>query len=407
MSTSIEIREWPDASGEDDHGRSTDGLASKQESKHGIKVGDKVSPNDSNEIHTVLSVRGNNLATSPEGNNGIRSLKADKVTKLSDNGTEKRALQRVARERALKIQANRAAKLSKESAMTFEEKYAAYIVYRQANAAKLLVSEGLATMDSYDGQRCAVQKALNANIMAGVDMDGDDDGPQDAMEGAYAYIQDMYADKVVYSMSNCLFQCDYSIDSDGDAHLGEPVEVQTTYEPVSQESAKESFKESSLPFQRFDEAVYDASKGQLTLTVIRPGLSKNDRYYSADLLRSSVNVFENARMFADHYTDKQSSERPEGSIRDWVGSMTKVWAESDGTLKGTAVIIDPGMKEKLAALKEAGLLNQMGVSIRAAGTASAKMMEGRKVKFVESLDHCRSVDFVTFAGAGGQVEDLQ
>jgi len=46
------------------------------------------------------------------------------------------------------------------------------------------------------------------------------------------------------------------------------------------------------------------------------------------------------------------------------------------------------------------------VSIRAMGKANPGEAEGRKGSVVESLTHARSVDFVTFAGAGGAVESL-
>src|SRR5437868_2902999 len=44
--------------------------------------------------------------------------------------------------------------------------------------------------DSFSAIQCRVQDAINANIRAGIDMDGDDDGPQDAIDGAYAWIRD-------------------------------------------------------------------------------------------------------------------------------------------------------------------------------------------------------------------------
>jgi len=49
----------------------------------------------------------------------------------------------------------------------------------------------------------------------------------------------------------------------------------------------------------------------------------------------------------------------------------------------------------------------MGVSIRAVGTADDVKIDGRECKEVTSLLACRSVDFVTYAGAGGQVEAME
>jgi len=151
---------------------------------------------------------------------------------------------------------------------------------------------------------------------------------------------------------------------------------------------------------------YQPSTGTLTITVIKPGWSKNNRYYPAALLKSSANIFEGCKMFVDHQTDREMSARPEGSINNWVANITKVWPESDGTVKATAKVIDPQFKTKLALLGESGMLNTMGVSIRAMGKSAPGEAEGRKGNVVESLTKAASVDFVTFAGAGGRVDSM-
>jgi hypothetical protein len=151
---------------------------------------------------------------------------------------------------------------------------------------------------------------------------------------------------------------------------------------------------------------YRASTGDLTITVIKPGVSKNNRYYSAELLKKSSGIFESAKMFVDHQTDKDAAARPEGSVRDWVGTITGVKVESDGTVKANVNIHNEAFKTNLANLKKAGNLSQMGVSIRAYGAASDGEVAGKKCKVIESLIGCKSVDFVTFAAAGGQVESM-
>lgn len=177
------------------------------------------------------------------------------------------------------------------------------------------------------------------------------------------------------------------------------------------DSWKESAPERRIfaNLEQLDEAAgasYQPSTGNLTVTVIKPGISKNNRYYSADLLKRSVGIFENAKMFSDHQTDKDAAARPEGSVKDWVATITGVKCESDGTIKATANVHDPIFKESLANLKKAGNLSQMGVSIRAFGEAVRGKVEGKDCMVIESLRGCKSVDFVTFAGAGGQVEAM-
>jgi len=72
-----------------------------------------------------------------------------------------------------------------------------------------------------------------------------------------------------------------------------------------------------------------------------------------------------------------------------------------------AAVIDPTLKAKLEELNKQGMLSDMGVSIRALGESAPGEVAGKKTNIVESLLRSRSVDFVTHAGAGGQVEMLE
>jgi hypothetical protein len=152
---------------------------------------------------------------------------------------------------------------------------------------------------------------------------------------------------------------------------------------------------------------YDKSKGILTLTVIEAGISKNNRYYSPQLLKESASMFEGAKMFVDHATDKEEQARPEGSLQNWVAVLDAVVPEDNGTLSGMATVIDPAFKAKLETLAAAGHLRKMGVSIRAFGEATKGTVNGQDCMIIEKFTGVRSVDFVTFAGAGGYVETLE
>lgn len=259
------------------------------------------------------------------------------------------------------------------------------------------IIESLKASDSYGAIREKICAAINANIAAGIDMDCDDDGVEDAKNREYAYIMDVWPMAAVYSMCGQLLQCNYTIDYDGDVHLGPPSKVESVY--VAAESAQESIAES---FAQLSESAGD--DGSYPVTIIRPGVSKNNRYYSPELLKRHATMFEGVKMFSDHATDGEMKARPEGSVNNWVANLVGVTAESDGTLKGRAVPIDPAFASKLALLSKNGLINQMGVSIRALGESSDGQVNGQRTKIVENFVAVRSVDFVTFAGAGGKVE---
>lgn len=288
--------------------------------------------------------------------------------------------------------------------------------YFYAVDTKELITEATFTAsDSHDGLRKKLSSAIDGKVQAGADMDGDgdDDSKQRKDEGwPLHHVMDVHDKHVIYSMGGKTFAHSYSKDDDGDPHLkGTPKEVQHSYTSVSK--TDESFAEST-PFEpnvtsKKVELLAESfgGSGEITFTVIKPGWSKNNRYYSPDLLKSRANIFEGAKMFVNHATEKESAARPEGDLNNWVANITKVWPESDGTIKANAKVIDPQFKAKLALLGESQMLNTMGVSIRAMGKANQGEAEGRKGLVVESLLSARSVDFVTFAGAGGGVESLQ
>jgi hypothetical protein len=174
----------------------------------------------------------------------------------------------------------------------------------------------------------------------------------------------------------------------------------------------EKFRTLAAEAFSLEESTYDAAKAQLTVTVIKPGFSKNQtkgrqRYYPAETLKRDHKVFEGAKMFVDHATEAENKARPEGSVHNWVATLGSTWAEADGTVKGTATVIDPGFKSKLDRLKEAGQLQQMAISSRHAAEVSQQQIEGQDAMYMESLLAVRSVDFVTYAGAGGQVEAME
>lgn len=146
------------------------------------------------------------------------------------------------------------------------------------------------------------------------------------------------------------------------------------------------------------------NKGIAQLVVIQPGFNANkERYYPAETLARDFGIFEGAKMFADHATESEEKDRPERSIKDWVATLKNVKVDEQGKIIGEAVVIEPWMQEKLATLRDKGLLSEMGVSINAVGTAVKSTIEGIKTNLIEKLNRIRSVDFVTWPGAGGMV----
>lgn len=155
-----------------------------------------------------------------------------------------------------------------------------------------------------------------------------------------------------------------------------------------------------------EEAISDT--GTIPITIIQPGFNKSGaRYYPKDVLARDHKIFEGSHMFINHATDAENRSRPEGDLNNFAAVLQNVKVRENGSLGGDAVVIDPVFKAKLQMMKEAGIVNKMGVSIRAMGDVSPRLVEGRQTHYVESLSKARSVDFVTFAGAGGQVDMME
>lgn len=259
---------------------------------------------------------------------------------------------------------------------------------------------GVPKSTSYQAIINKVSDALNKQVRV----------EQNSMD-VYTWINDLYANSVVYSIAGCYYQRTYKVKGEA-VTFGDPQEVELSYTPVKESVAIVGIGSGKLrkmvaALSQLNES-YDATEGELTITVIQPGFNKGKgRYYPADMLKRDHKIFENAKMFVDHQTSTEERARPEGSVNDWVASISKVWSESDGRIRATAGVICPAFKTKLEELQKKNLLSDLGVSIRAIGEGEARKVEGEDTFYVESLLRAKSVDFVTYAGAGGRVEAME
>lgn len=160
--------------------------------------------------------------------------------------------------------------------------------------------------------------------------------------------------------------------------------------------------------QPIEEKALDPDKGEVTLTVIKPGFNTSKtKFYPAAMLKRDCHVFDDMKMFADHQTVAQEDAQPEDSVGRWVSQIKHVWAEEDGTVRAKAAVTDPPFLEKLKLLDKQGMLSKLGNSIRARGEGVVGVVDDIKTTIVERLVKGRSVDYVTYAGAGGMVEAIE
>jgi hypothetical protein len=159
------------------------------------------------------------------------------------------------------------------------------------------------------------------------------------------------------------------------------------------------------------EAVFDAVKGEVTLTIIRPGFNATQsRYYTPAAVASVVEAMRGRKMYLDHATPTEQREQPERSVKDIAAVLTETWVAPDGSGKGKATLVHPEFRALVEQMARSGLLPQLGASINAVGTGEKAFLEGVetfRVTAIDAADPFRSVDWVTEPGAGGRAELLE
>ena len=147
------------------------------------------------------------------------------------------------------------------------------------------------------------------------------------------------------------------------------------------------------------------ASGIVPVRIIAPGFNTSKgRFYSEQAVQDAADIFDGAKMYADHSTEAEEKEKPERSIRDWVATLHETKVSEAGNAVGVAHINAGWLKEKIQNLFEQGDLQHLGTSINAVGKGTNQTIEGHKTVLVEGLvkSTFQSVDFVTEAGAGGQ-----
>jgi hypothetical protein len=146
--------------------------------------------------------------------------------------------------------------------------------------------------------------------------------------------------------------------------------------------------------------------GIFPIRIIKPGWGSSGYYPSETLKRDGGKVFtKGLKMYWDHPTQSEESERPERSLRDLAGELVTDAEWKDSGLYGAGLYASAKVFEPYrAAVKE--LTPHIGVSIRAAGIAEQGEADGQKGMIVEEITNAASVDFVTVPGAGGKVLEL-
>jgi len=149
----------------------------------------------------------------------------------------------------------------------------------------------------------------------------------------------------------------------------------------------------------------DPATGLALIQLITPGWGSRG-HYSAQVLSEAATAKvwpAGLHMYLDHPAGDGSGVDADGnrSVRDLAAVLTEdARTDKDGGLVAAARVFGP-WRPVLAELKE-----DIGVSIRARGTAEIGEAEGRRGMIITSIAEGISVDFVVAAGRGGRILEL-
>ena len=142
-------------------------------------------------------------------------------------------------------------------------------------------------------------------------------------------------------------------------------------------------------------------EGIARVRVISPGQGSS-AFYKEDQLARDANAFDGGLVFIDHPSRTERKDRPERSLRDLAGSVvgTPIY-EKDGAA-GAGLYGDVRVAEHWRPFLE-DLGADIGVSIRAGGSAVMESVNGKTTKVAEKFNPGATFDFVTQAGRGGKM----
>jgi hypothetical protein len=145
--------------------------------------------------------------------------------------------------------------------------------------------------------------------------------------------------------------------------------------------------------------------GTIPIKIIQPGWGSSGFYPANVLERDGPRIFtKGLHMYWDHPTSREDAERPERQLDDLAAVLTSDARWADGP-RGAGLYADALVMEHYRA-KVDELAPHIGISIRALGTARQGDAEGKQGAIIDSLTAGRSIDFVTAAGAGGEILSL-
>jgi len=236
-----------------------------------------------------------------------------------------------------------------------------------------------------------------------------------------AWVLDVFEGHVMVGFGQKVFRVDYTLDAEENVAFADPPwpVYALRYVPAAEDETSEAVDaeagDASEALNEAPEAVHEAVKLTVHLaeaarddaglfpgsTIVVEGLSANHNEYTRAALESGVEIFEGAKLVADHELEEGEAARPEGSIHDVIGKVTNVrLGERDGrsVLLGDVFISES--ETKIRTKVKEGILGDLSIRAWGAGT---RAKDGHFV--VESFQPhpYTNIAMVTVGAAGGKL----
>lgn len=226
------------------------------------------------------------------------------------------------------------------------------------------------------------------------------------------WIQDVYETFVIAEHGGEAFRIPFTISEAGAVTFADAEKVATTvtYAPVAAGSADDVTESLTSPngtgptgstiLESLDE------EGSVwRVTMIRPGLSKNGRRYTKEVLAEAAHLYEGVKAFDGHRSDENRRMSPVGAMVGWHENVT---VAADGSLQSDFHIAEsaPHIKALFRSAWKAGRTDLIGFSHDAQAWSEKTIEGGRQIKRVRQIAEVHSVDVVADPSAGGKMERL-
>jgi len=150
-----------------------------------------------------------------------------------------------------------------------------------------------------------------------------------------------------------------------------------------------------------ESAVFEEVDGRMmgTVRILKAGKSKNRRNYSPKVVKEAVDqkIFDGALMFKDH--DRKRGEPQQRGVDEMVSVIeSTTFDEATNSAIGRIEFFDRPFYNKAQAAKD-----RLGVSINALVKGTRQVIAGETQEDITGWGRGRSVDWVLFPSAGGQI----